>query len=302
MPELPEVETVRTALQRALSGRVITKLELLRPDLRTPFPPRFVQTLKGRSITGVLRRSKYLLITLDGGVTWLAHLGMTGSFASHGVMPKVPKKHDHVRLWLDDGALIYTDPRRFGMMDVTDTVELHTHPWLKHLGPEPLEAEFTPAYLAQALSRRSGAIKPVLMDAKLVVGVGNIYASEALFAAKIHPDTPANRAVSQAKTLHGAIQQVLHAAIASGGSSLKDFVHIDGKSGYFQHHFAVYGREGEACMACATPIKRSIQAGRSTFFCPSASAEKPKSFNRIEISYTRAKAVFYPLTPQGIIA
>lgn len=267
MPELPEVETVRTGLSQGLTGRRIGEVVLRRGGLRTAFPLNFQEILQGRAVGPVRRRAKYLLIDLEDGWTWLSHLGMTGRFS---LLPNVPEAvaHDHVQLLLQDGGtLIYNDARRFGMMDVAETENLDTHPWLAHLGPEPLEKEFTAAYLQEALSRRSGPVKPALMDATLVVGVGNIYASESLFRAHIHPLTPAKKAAAHAKELHKHIRAVLKDAIASGGSSLRDFVRVGGEAGYFQHKFDVYGREGKPCHACGTEITRIVQAARSTFFC-----------------------------------
>lgn len=273
MPELPEVETVRRALERSVRGLTIGGVTLRRGDLRAPFPQGFAATLAGRRIVAVDRRAKYLLFQLDEGKTLVAHLGMSGRFSFHaqGAVP-APALHDHVIFELHGGgesagALFYNDARRFGLMTLAETASLAEHPLFAKLGPEPFSPDFSVAYLRRALEARAAPVKPTLMDAAVVVGVGNIYASEALFLARIDPAKPARAAAGKAEALHGAIRQVLAAAIESGGSSLRDFVSIGGETGYFQHAFQVYGREGEPCAACASPLFRSVQAGRSTFFC-----------------------------------
>lgn len=267
MPELPEVETVVRGLAGSITGRRITKVELKRKDLRFPFSKDFAQQVTGAQIEQITRRAKYLLFRLDNGRTLLAHLGMSGSFSVS--VPRAAKTHDHVIFTLDDKrVLIYNDPRRFGIMDIVKTSELAKHELLYHLGPEPFSEGFNASYLKQALQSRTGAIKPVLMDQKLVVGVGNIYASEALFLAKIDPQKSAPKVAPKAALLVKSIRKVLKDAIESGGSSLRDFVHISGDSGYFQHKFNVYDREGEPCFACKTPIQSIRQAGRATFYCP----------------------------------
>jgi formamidopyrimidine-DNA glycosylase len=268
MPELPEVETVRTGLAQAITGSRMTQVTLRREGLRVPFPPDLAQMLTGRTIRGITRRAKYLLFSFDSEAVLLAHLGMSGNFRVDAKAPKQYGTHDHAVFHLHDGrVLIYNDPRRFGVITLTDSANQHAHPMLAHLGPEPLEEGFTPAYLRTALAARSGAIKPTLMDQQLVVGVGNIYASEALFHARISPLHPAREVAGKAPAMVTAIQAVLRDAIASGGSSLRDFLHVSGEAGYFQHHFHVYDREGEPCSRCKTPISALTQAGRSTYFC-----------------------------------
>lgn len=269
MPELPEVETVRRGLDAALKGRTVAHVQLMRPDLRRPFPEGFAARLAGRRIQGVERRAKYLLFRLEGGMVLLAHLGMSGCFSVRHEPPEKPGRHDHVLfIFTDGGALVFTDPRRFGLMDLLTVQALARHPLLAHLGPEPLEKPFSAAYLKAQLVRRSGPVKTALMDQRLVVGVGNIYASEALFAAGIDPRLPACEAAASAGKLAAAIRAVLRAAIASGGSSLRDFLQADGRPGYFQHRFRVYGREGNPCFSCGSTILSLRQAGRSTFCCP----------------------------------
>ncbi|MDE3060532.1 MAG: bifunctional DNA-formamidopyrimidine glycosylase/DNA-(apurinic or apyrimidinic site) lyase [Pseudomonadota bacterium] len=268
MPELPEVETVRTGLEQAIKGAAIRKVTLRRGDLRVPFPKGLAEALAGRRIASIGRRAKYLLFYLDSGDALIVHLGMTGRFLVEK-KPPVLGKHDHVVFSLADGRwLIFNDARRFGLMTLAKKSDLEAHPLLAGLGPEPFDRGFSPKYLENALAARKGPVKPVLMDQQLVVGVGNIYASEALFRAGIDPRQPAHKAAGKAKEIVAAIRQVLKDAIASGGSSLRDFLHITGYSGDFQHRFQVYGRKGKPCFACLTPIRMLRQAGRSTFFCP----------------------------------
>ncbi|MBY0356022.1 MAG: bifunctional DNA-formamidopyrimidine glycosylase/DNA-(apurinic or apyrimidinic site) lyase [Rickettsiales bacterium] len=270
MPELPEVETVCRGLQTALVSKRISQLELFRPDLRVPFTPNMAQCVQGRTFTSIVRRSKYLLMHMDGPDVILAHLGMSGSFTVRPLSNAAPQKHEHVKFTLNDGhEMIYHDPRRFGLMLLIPAAGLDAHPLLSVLGPEPLEAGFHAKYLATALSRRSGPIKPALMDASVVVGVGNIYASEALFRCGLHPSTPAKNCILQAASLVKNIRSVLQEAIASGGSTLKDYTSVDGMSGYFQHHFSVYGKAGKPCEICGSAIEKIVQGGRSSFFCPS---------------------------------
>lgn len=268
MPELPEVETVRTGLEAALAGACISAVQLRRGDLRIPFPDHFAQQIAGACILGVRRRAKYLLFPLDNSLCIIAHLGMTGRFSVLAGKPADYDRHDHVVWQLRDGrVVVYNDARRFGLMTLAQDPP-ERHPALAQLGAEPLEKGFSAAYLKAALSTRKIPVKVALMDAKLVVGVGNIYASEALFLSRIDPRRPATAAAPQAAALVKSIRRVLRDAIASGGSSLRDFLHVSGESGYFQHRFNVYGRKDEPCFACGTPIASLRQAGRSTFFCP----------------------------------
>jgi formamidopyrimidine-DNA glycosylase len=268
MPELPEVETVRTGLENALKGSVITKVTLRRADLRIPFPDHLVPALKGRTINAVRRRAKYLLFDLDSTDVLIAHLGMTGRFSVEPARPRRFAAHDHCIFDLSDKrCVIYNDARRFGLITLCKRDVLQTHPLFAHLGPEPLAPDFTAAYLKQALEKRKTSIKQALMDQEVVVGVGNIYASEALFFAGIDPRNPASKAASQSAKLIVAIRTVLEAALASGGSSLKDFLHVSGDSGYFQHQFKVYDRKLKPCFTCKTAISQIRQGGRSSFFC-----------------------------------
>lgn len=271
MPELPEVETVRRGLEGSIIGRHIDEVVIRRDKIRIPIPADFAERVQGAQVKAVERRAKYLLIHLDNGYCMLVHLGMSGRMMVFSQPPKTPEKHDHVYWLLNDGqAMVFNDARRFGLVTGGDGAAIHSHVLLASMGPEPLGDVFTPNYLYSQLQRRKQAIKPVLMDQKLVVGVGNIYASEALYRTGIHPERPANELKrKQVQSLHAAVCAVLRDAIASGGSTLRDYVNSAGASGYFQHRFDVYDREGEPCRACSTPITRMTQAGRSTFWCES---------------------------------
>lgn len=269
MPELPEVETVRRGLEGALIGATIKKVKLHRGNLRTPFPKNFEKVLAGRKISAISRRAKYLLFYFDNDVLLIAHLGMTGKFSVLKNKDNKLSAHDHVVFDLDDGRhLIYNDTRRFGLMELCKKSELATHKLLINLAPEPLEDEFTAKYLEKALSKRKTPIKPTIMDQKIVVGVGNIYANEALFMAGISPLKPANELGKKIPLLIICIRNVLNDAIKAGGSTISDFAHVSGESGYFQHNFHVYGREGKPCNKCKNSILMIRQAGRATFYCP----------------------------------
>lgn len=270
MPELPEVETVRRGLALTMSGRRILRAELRRPDLRRPFPPALASRLAGARIGALGRRGKYILIELDTDGLLLLHLGMSGRVtAGSAAVPDLP--HDHVVLRLDDGTVIrFNDPRRFGLLDYVKRGEAAQHPLLAGLGPEPLEGEFDSAYLAAALTGKMSPIKSALLDQRIVAGLGNIYVCEALFRAGLSPRRlSASIGRGRAQRLVAAIRSVLTEAIAAGGSSLRDYVQADGELGYFQHSFAVYGREGGPCPGCncAAGVRRIVQSGRSTFFC-----------------------------------
>lgn len=274
MPELPEVETVCRGLRPVLEGAVLKDIILRRQNLRTAFPKNMAALLKNQQVIKLERRAKYILAHLENAHTLIIHLGMSGRML---IMPdtRKPQKHDHVIFETDNGArIVFNDPRRFGMMDVVETAALVTHKNLRHLGPEPLSKRFDVPYVVAALKPRKSAIKIAIMDQELVVGVGNIYASEALFEAGIHPARPAYSLSKNAITkLVAAIKNVLSRAIEKGGSSLRDYVQADGGLGYFQHEFAVYDRAGEACKGCTCSIKktggvkRMVQGGRATFYC-----------------------------------
>jgi formamidopyrimidine-DNA glycosylase len=268
MPELPEVETTRRGLEPVLRGRRIVAVRVRDRRLRWKLPAHFEKDLTGRRIRSIGRRAKYLLITTDGG-TLLVHLGMSGNLrAVSADEPVLP--HDHVDLVLDSGKVIrFNDPRRFGSMHFIahDPAE---HPLLRHLGPEPLSPEFSAAYLYRRTRRRKIAVKQLLMNATIVVGVGNIYASEALFRARVNPRRAAGR-LTRAETVRlvAAIRRVLAAAIRVGGTTLRDYVNAEGLPGYFRQKLYVYEREGQRCRVCGTPIRQATQGQRSTYWCPS---------------------------------
>ncbi len=266
MPELPEVETSRRGIEPHLLGRRIEQLEVREPRLRWPVPPDTAERVAGQRILALRRRGKYLLCDLAQGVLML-HLGMSGSLR---VLPTrtAPGAHDHIDLHLSDGqCLRFRDPRRFGMLQWT-AAPAEAHPLLRALGPEPLEPAFSGAYLHQRARGRRASIKTFIMDSHVVVGVGNIYANEALHLARIHPNRAAGR-ISGARlaVLVRAIRDVLAAAIAQGGTSLRDFVREDGKPGYFAQSLRVYGRAGQPCPRCGGHIHQRRIGQRSSFYC-----------------------------------
>ena len=268
MPELPEVETTRRGIEPHAAGRAIREVIVRRGDLRQPVTPD-IDTITGHRITTVRRRSKYLLIALDDGRVLLVHLGMSGSLRIARAADDW-RKHDHVALALDSGVqLRFHDPRRFGLVLLLPPGAEEAHPLLSRLGPEPLGDAFSAATLVAACRGRSTTIKQAIMDAAVVVGVGNIYASEALFRAGIRPRTRASRVSSPLHArLATTIRQVLAESIEQGGTTLRDFVNSEGNPGYFRQRLFVYGRDGEPCRTCATPIRRAIVGQRSTFWCP----------------------------------
>ncbi len=274
MPELPEVETVRRHLQQALPERRVAEVALRRADLRYPIPVDAVHALVGATFTAVRRRAKYLLADLvapgQPDRVLLVHLGMSGRLFVDPLAPEDWRKHEHWRLRLaPDLWLRYVDARRFGALDVLEKSEESTHSLLETLGPEPLEPAFTAAHLMDACARRQVALKLVLMDQKNVVGIGNIYASEALWRARLHPLRPAaSLQLAEAQALVAASRAVLTEAIAAGGSTLRDFVGGDEAPGYFQQRLDVYGRDGEQCHGCGSPVQHCVLGNRATFFCP----------------------------------
>lgn len=267
MPELPEVETVRRELEPHVTGNTISSAKILSPSLRSPLPQDMSELLTDKNIVSITRRAKYLLFMIDCGLTMVVHLGMTGRLS---IVTKsyIPVKHDHVILFLNEKALVYNDPRRFGLIELTKTDEINCHRLFAHLGLEPLTKNFTENYLQAKLQKRKTPIKVAIMDNVVIVGVGNIYASESLFLAAISPLRGANDlSLVELKKLVAAIKQVLQEAIESGGSSIRDFVSIDNNKGYFQHNFAVYGKAGNDCRRCGGAISKIYQGGRATFFC-----------------------------------
>lgn len=293
MPELPEVETVRRGLAPVMENAVIENLVLSRPDLRFPFPERFSDQITGKRIVSLGRRAKYLLIDLEDDLTIIAHLGMSGSFRiEHASALEEPigdfhhpkskdGKHDHVifHLLSDSGKLkvIYNDPRRFGFMHLVKKSDIELYPAFVDLGPEPTGNSLAADYLAKRFAGKNQPLKSTLLDQKIIAGLGNIYVCEALWRTKLAPTrasgtlvTPEGASKPSLLELTNNIRAVIADAIAAGGSSLKDHIQTDGSLGYFQHSFAVYGREGHACRTdgCTGIIERITQAGRSTFFCP----------------------------------
>jgi len=286
MPELPEVETVRLGLQPVLEGFRLTDVETRRGDLRIPFPKDFVARTKGRKVKTLRRRAKYILADLDSGETLVIHLGMSGRMSVYAegkqrrigsyVYDKAPEgagqgKHDHVVFETDAPArIIFNDHRRFGLMALVDTQRLEQDKLFKDIGIEPLSEKFNTAYLAKLLEGKKTPIKSALLDQRLVAGLGNIYVCEALFRAHISPKRLAGSITKERiGPLATAIKKVLKDAIAAGGSTLRDHAQATGDPGNFQHHFLVYGREGLKCKNnCPGTVKRIVQAGRSTFYCP----------------------------------
>ena len=278
MPELPEVETVMRGMRAHLEGHTIIRAEMRRADLRWAMPPSLAERLRGARVEGFRRRAKYILMRLDGGDSMLLHLGMSGRVNLVRLDPAVPVavgRHEHVVIETEQGCRFgLVDPRRFGSIDLVPTAAEDGHRLLAGLGPEPLEAGFTPALLGRALADRRSSLKAVLLDQRVVAGLGNIYACEALFRARLSPEREAG-SVGRAGVVRlvAAIRAVLEEAIAAGGSSLRDYVQPNGELGWFQHAWRVYGRAGEGCPECpglpgCAGIGRIVQGGRSSFFCP----------------------------------
>jgi formamidopyrimidine-DNA glycosylase len=286
MPELPEVETIRRGLEPVLVGARITRVEQRRADLRFPFPDNFGPRLTDRTVVSLARRAKYLLAHLDDGAVLIIHLGMSGRISIKGAGQLGAfthdqgnrSVHDHVVLRLASGTeIVYNDPRRFGLMELATAAALDTHPLLAGLGVEPLGPDLTPEHVARHAAGRRSDLKSFLLDQRIIAGLGNIYVCEALFRTHLEPTraasclaTASGKPNARAAALIPHIRAVLEEAIAAGGSTLNDYAQADGSLGYFQHSFHVYGREGEPCLApaCRGIVRRTVQAGRSTFFCP----------------------------------
>jgi formamidopyrimidine-DNA glycosylase len=289
MPELPEVETVRRGLEPAMVGARIIAVEQRRPDLRFPFPERFADRLLGQEVIALGRRAKYLLADLSSGEVLIMHLGMSGRFlVNQNGATFAPgefyaeaggeRTHDHVVFRLSNGAtIIYNDARRFGFMDLVPRAGLAESRHFKDVGIEPLGNELSGDAIARLFANRKAPLKAALMDQRLIAGLGNIYVCEALFRAGLHPEaaagslaTPTGRPREKAHRLAQAVRDVLSEAVEAGGSTLRDYAQTDGSLGYFQHSFRVYDREGDACVtpACGGTVKRLVQSGRSTFYCP----------------------------------
>jgi formamidopyrimidine-DNA glycosylase len=268
MPELPEVEVTRRGVAPHLEGQIVTDVVLRHSGLRWPFPADLAQRLSGRTIRSTGRRGKYLLVRFDHG-TLIVHLGMSGHLR---ILPRAtgPQKHDHFDLIIGEQVMRLTDPRRFGavLWHPQEEGAVENHLLLRGLGVEPLEDAFSAQLLYRHTRKRSAPIKQVLLAGDIVVGVGNIYASESLFEAGINPNTPANRiGLARYEKLARAIRRILAAAIEQGGSTLRDFIGADGRSGYFQQSYFVYDRTGQACRVCGVAIRQIRQGQRSTFYC-----------------------------------
>jgi len=286
MPELPEVETIRRGLEPVLEGVHICDVDVRRKDLRFPFPPGFAAKIKGRRVLSVSRRAKYLLIALDDGQVLVSHLGMSGSWRvdewASGNSFEYPRSgkpaHDHFVMQAGRGGnmfrITYNDPRRFGFLLLCHASELESHPLICKLGIEPMGNMLSGDFLQSAFANKSAPLKSALLDQRIIAGLGNIYVCEALWRAGLSPmrksamlASPDMQAKIAASKLADAIRGVIADAIAAGGSHLRDYVQTDGALGYFQHSFSVYGREKLPCPQCGTPVKRIVQAGRSTFYC-----------------------------------
>ena len=275
MPELPEVETIKTALSHSIGNCSINNLIVNNYRLRQPIPVDIKEKICGATILNYRRRAKYILMDLSNGLSLLWHMGMSGSILISKQLPNPPAKHDHVLLVTQNRIVTFNDPRRFGVFTYDKTEGIEQNPLLKNLGLEPFDDALTASYLYQKLQHKKIAIKPALMDQSIVVGIGNIYASEALFAAGISPLRPANRiTLKETKRIIEEVQKVLYNAIEKGGSSLRDYKKPDGKLGYFQNMHCVYNKTGQKCLNCICDINRTggiqkiVQAGRSSFYCP----------------------------------
>lgn len=267
MPELPEVETTLRGIEPHIQGKKIINTIIRQAKLRWAIPPHLAATLSQQKVLECSRRAKYLLIRFETGVM-LIHLGMSGSLRIWQENPPTAGKHDHLDFEFEDGTVLrYHDPRRFGAVLWLSGIAEH-HELLKNLGPEPLSDEFNAHYLHTKCQNKKRAIKLMLMDNDIVVGVGNIYANESLFEAQIAPSRPAaSLTLTECQHLVLAIKRILQRAIETGGSTLHDFVNSDGKSGYFQQEYRVYGRHNQSCLKCGTPIEKTILGQRGTFYC-----------------------------------
>ena len=267
MPELPEVENICLSLKKDIVGKKILNATNYRKNLRIDFPCDFSSILNNRYITSVTRRAKYIRIYMNDLIL-IIHLGMSGRLIYHNNILQELLKHDHAEIVLNEGKLVFNDPRRFGLITITNIHEIDNHVLFKNLGSEPLSSRFNQEYLSAKLASKNIAIKLALMDNKIVVGIGNIYASEALYRAGILPRRPSSSLGKLEITrLVASIRETLYEAINAGGSSLKDYVNLSGEAGYFQNSFRVYDRENQNCMRCSSVIKKIKQAGRATYFC-----------------------------------
>jgi formamidopyrimidine-DNA glycosylase len=270
MPELPEVETIRRGLERVIIGRVIHQVKIRETRLRQPVDARKLRRwIAGQKVQALRRRAKYLLCAMENQAHLVLHLGMSGRLL-FCEKTRPLEKHDHIQFIFDNGdALRFCDPRRFGMVDAIPPGGMESYRHIQNLGIEPLSPQCTPEHLSDRAKGLSRPIKNFLMDAAVIVGVGNIYANEALFRAGIHPQKASGRLrPGQWERLVQAVRETLNLAIATGGTTLNDFYNSNGEMGYFQQHLMVYGRDGEPCHVCGRIIRRMVQAGRSSFYCP----------------------------------
>jgi len=268
MPELPEVETTRLGIAPHLKNNSFQKVIIRQRQLRWPVPANLSKVLQNKTITEVTRRAKYLLLSIEEVGTLIIHLGMSGSLR-FVTKSKRAEKHDHIDFVLQDKVLRYNDPRRFGAVLLTDN-SIENHELIMHLGPEPLTRAYSAEYMFATAKTRKAAVKSFIMDNKVVVGIGNIYATEALFAAGIHPERSANKVTLQEfDKLVNASKEILQKAIEQGGTTLKDFTDSNGKPGYFKQSLKVYGRVGDPCFDCGAPIKKLTLGQRTSSFCPS---------------------------------
>lgn len=275
MPELPEVETVKNALLKAVDKANITKVRIFNNRFRKIIPDDFAQRIEGAQITTIRRKAKYLLLELNNGLTIIWHLGMSGKVKISDFTPQNLEKHDHILIETDKATLIFNDARRFGMLTYTETSDLENDPLFAHIGIDPFDERLDELYLYNKLQNKKISIKAALLDQSIINGIGNIYASEALFDARIDPTRSAgNLSQKDCARLVQSVRKILRLAIEAGGSSIHDYRKPDGSLGYFQNMHCVYNKTGQKCMGCTCNIaqtggiKKIVQAGRSTFYCP----------------------------------
>ncbi|RYE06115.1 MAG: bifunctional DNA-formamidopyrimidine glycosylase/DNA-(apurinic or apyrimidinic site) lyase [Rickettsiaceae bacterium] len=270
MPELPEVETLKLSLKKNIIGQSIRDVDIRSPKLRYPIPAHLRSCIISTIVTNLTRRAKYLIFTLSNNNSLIIHLGMTGRlFYLKNADTYLPKKHDHVIFLVSNGYLIFNDTRRFGLIDIINTSDINDHKIFTSLGPEPLSEQFNEQYFYNRIKKRKTSIKTAIMDNTIIVGVGNIYASESLFLSHIHPEKSCcNLSKLEIKDLVNSIKQVLLKAITAGGTTFKDFLGIDNQPGNFKQQLTVYGRAGQECMGCNNTITKLKQSGRASFYCP----------------------------------
>lgn len=275
MPELPEVETIKNTVARAVNDAVILRAAVRQPKLRESVPADFDKQIRGTKIINLRRIAKYMLVDLDNGLTIIWHFGMSGKIRIESAVPNPPQKHDHIIIETDKAVLIYNDARRFGLILLCESEKLKQHHCFKHIGPDPWEKNLTPEYLLKKLANRKCAIKLSLLNQEIICGIGNIYASEILYRARIRPDRSSESiTLKESAAIIKQTRIVLQEAIAAGGSTIHNYQRPDGDIGYFQEHHCVYDKTGQPCPDCCCNIdktggiKRIVQGGRSTFYCP----------------------------------